>query len=478
MYNYKHTKIVATLSPSVATPDVLSEFINSGVNVFRLNFSHGSHEEYIQMIEAVNQVRSQKNTNTAILQDLQGPRVRVSQRDAPLEVEIGDEVFLTYEKETYTFADSANILSLDHNLTNILQEGEKVLIEDGLIELLIKEIVFDEQYAVCEAQTNSSIKGRKGVNFPGSSAEFPVITEKDKQDLKFGLSQNIDVVAMSFVRSADDIRNLKALIDEYRPNVSRPLIFAKIEKPDAVDRIQEILEEVDGIMVARGDLGIEVEAEKVPIIQKQLIHEAMLHGKRVIVATQMLDSMIRNPRPTRAEVSDVANAVIDHTDAVMLSGETSGGIYPLQAVEMMRRIIMATEESTYDDYVDEYFQIDDIKNIHRELSYGAQHLARQSEAHGIVVFDWEGVGIAEYMAEFRTEVPVFAITANSRYYYQTGLTWGVTGVLIDDLDKSEMHIALNLVKNRYFKRSDQEEQYFVVVDITHKNKESIQMYLV
>jgi pyruvate kinase len=283
---------------------------------------------------------------------------------------------------------------------------------------------------------------------------------------------------MSFVRSAEDIRNLKALIDQYRPGISRPLIFAKIEKPDAVEQIEEILQEVDGIMVARGDLGIEVEAEKVPIIQKQLIHQAILYGKRVIVATQMLDSMIRNPRPTRAEVSDVANAVIDHTDAVMLSGETSGGIYPLQAVEMMRRIILATEESTYDDYVDEYFQVDDIKNIHRELAYGAQHLARQSEAHGIVVFDWDGLGIAEYMSEFRTEVPVFVITANERYYYQTGLTWGVTGVLVDDSTKSEMHTALGLVKKRHFKRVEQEEQYFVVVDVTHKNKESIQMYLV
>lgn len=476
--NYKHTKIVATLSPDVATPELLSEFINSGVNVFRLNFSHGSHEEYTRMIHNIRDVRDQKNTNTAILQDLQGPRVRVGKRETPLEIEIGDEVFLTYDGGTYSFGEEAKVLSVDHNLTPILEEGEKVLIEDGLIELLVKEIVLDEQYVVCEARTNSSIKGRKGVNFPGSSADFPVITEKDKQDLEFGLSQNVDIIAMSFVRSAEDIRNLRTLIDQYRPGQAHPLIFAKIEKPDAVEQIEEILQEVDGIMVARGDLGIEVEAEKVPIIQKQLIHQAIFHGKRVIVATQMLDSMIRNPRPTRAEVSDVANAVIDHTDAVMLSGETSGGMYPLQAVEMMRRIILATEESTYDDYVDEYFQVDDIKNIHRELAYGAQHLARQSEAQGIVIFDWEGKGVAEYMAEFRTEVPVFTITANETYYHQTGLTWGVTGVLVDASTKAEMHTALGLVKKRYFKRGEQEEHYFVVVDVTHKDKESIQMYLV
>jgi pyruvate kinase len=471
----KRTKIVSTLSPRVATEESLTEFIRSGANVFRLNFSHGSYEEYSQMIDTIKKVRQDLSLPVAILQDLQGPRVRVEALDTPLDIIVGDIVYITNGQYEYNFSDGVKVLPIDHDLSPILKPGETILIEDGLIELLVKESVLESHYTIAEARTNSQIKGRKGVNFPGSSVNFPVITEKDKSDLKFGLEQGVDFIAMSFVRSANDIKELKRLI-ELEPNkTSNPLVIAKIEKPDAVAQIESIMEVVDGVMVARGDLGIEVQAEKVPIIQKHIIELALLKGKRVIVATQMLDSMIRNPRPTRAEVSDVANAVIDHTDAVMLSGETSGGAYPLEAVSMMQKIILSTEESAYDNFFDEYISTEDSKNIHKELAYGAQHLARASEVDGIIVIDKEGKGIAEYMSQFRAEIPVFVITENKEYFYHTALTWGVTGVLHgEDRDTYKM---ISRIQKMYF-NDEIDGHYFVVVDITEQNRESIQMFLV
>lgn len=471
----KRTKIVSTLSPRVATEESLTEFIRKGANVFRLNFSHGSYEEYSQMIATIKKVRQDLGLPVAILQDLQGPRVRVEALESPLDIVVGDVVYITNSQYEYNFTDGVKVLPIDHDLSPILKAGETVLIEDGLIELLVKESIPDKHYTVAEAKTNSQIKGRKGVNFPGSAVDFPVITDKDKSDLKFGLEQGVDFIAMSFVRSADDIKELKRLI-ELEPNkASNPLVIAKIEKPDAVAQIESIMQVVDGVMVARGDLGIEVQAEKVPIIQKHIIELALLKGKRVIVATQMLDSMIRNPRPTRAEVSDVANAVIDHTDAVMLSGETSGGAYPLEAVSMMQKIILSTEESAYDNFFDEYISGEDMKNIYKELAYGAQHLARASEVDGIIVIDREGKGVAEYMSQFRAEIPVFVITDNQEYFYHTALTWGVTGVL--NSQDGDIYKTIGNIQKNYFD-DGVDGHYFVVVDITEQNRESIQMFFV
>jgi pyruvate kinase len=471
----KRTKIVSTLSPRVATEESLTEFIRSGANVFRLNFSHGSYEEYTQMIQTIKKVRQDLGLPVAILQDLQGPRVRVESLEVPLDIMVGDIIYITNSEYQYDFVDEVKVLPIDHDLSSVLKAGETILIEDGLIELLVKEVVLDKHYTIAEAKTNSQIKGRKGVNFPGSSVDFPVITDKDKSDLKFGLEQGVDFIAMSFVRSADDIKELRRLIELEHNKTSNPLIIAKIEKPDAVTQIESIMNVVDGVMVARGDLGIEVQAEKVPIIQKHIIELALLKGKRVIVATQMLDSMIRNPRPTRAEVSDVANAVIDHTDAVMLSGETSGGAYPLEAVSMMQKIILSTEESAYDNFFDEYISNEDSKNIYKELAYGAQHLARASEVDGIIVIDKEGKGIAEYMSQFRAEIPVFVITENQEYFYHTALTWGVTAIL--NVVNHDIYKALANIQKIYFD-DEIDGHYFVVVDITEQNRESIQMFLV
>lgn len=470
----KRTKIVSTLSPRVATEESLTEFIKTGANVFRLNFSHGTHEEYTQMIQTIKKVRTELALPVAILQDLQGPRVRVGALTNPLDIIVGETIYITNDESVYHFEEGIKTLPIDHDLSPILKPGETILIEDGLIELLVIEAIPDKHYTIAEARTNSQIKGRKGVNFPGSSVNFPVITDKDKADLSFGLQQGVDFIAMSFVRSAEDIKELRRLIAEESNKVNNPLIIAKIEKPDAVAQIDSIMDEVDGIMVARGDLGIEVQAERVPIIQKHIIELALLKGKRVIVATQMLDSMIRNPRPTRAEVSDVANAVIDHTDAVMLSGETSGGAYPLEAVLMMQKIITATEESSYDNFFDEYISGEEDKNIYRELAYGAQHLARASEVDGIIIIDKEGKGVAEYMSQFRAEIPVFVITENQEYFYHTALTWGVIGLLQKETNPYQL---VQTIRQEYFDK-DIDGHYFVVVDISEEGRELIQMFFV
>ena len=456
MYTDKLTKIVATLSPAVATEEMLTKFIQSGVNVFRLNFSHGSYEEYTKIISNIKNVRENLGVNVSILQDLQGPRVRVSAIENPLEISIGDVVNLTYQGSQYDFDSESKILPLDHNLTPILEVGESILIEDGLIELKIKEIVKDKDYAICEAITNSTIKGRKGVNFPGSSADFPVITEKDKSDLKFGLSQGIDILAMSFVRSKQDIENLRSLIESDKDKVQYPLVFAKVEKPDAVDSIDDILDVVDGIMVARGDLAIEVPAEEVPVIQKSIIELCILRGKRVIVATQMLDSMQNNPRPTRAEVSDVANAVIDHTDAVMLSNETATGKYPIHTVKMMATIISETEDSNYD-------------RLHLQMSPTKKHgdtddiitklsrvIAEDTESKLILAASISG-DTGRLISRYRPELPIAVGTSSERVRNQLNLSWGVIPFILLHCDSIEELVERSvsyLKKNKIVKKKD------------------------
>jgi pyruvate kinase len=473
----KYTNIVATISPKVATKKMLSEFIDHGVNVFRLNFSHGSHEEYVHMIRNIKEVREEKKLNIGILQDLQGPRVRVGDVGEGLEVSVGDEVILTHTEGPQDF-EGKKVLPLDHNLTPITNKGEEILIEDGLIQFDVVLVKKEEDYTVLRAKTDALIKSRKGVNFPGSSADFPVITEKDINDLKFGLEQEVDFLAMSFVRSADDIKNLKKLISKHGKEGKEPGIIAKIEKPDAVSQFPQILEEVYGVMVARGDLGIEIPAEHVPIVQKNIIRMCMAYGKQVIVATQMLDSMIRNPRPTRAEVSDVANAVIDHTDAVMLSGETSGGAHPLLAVQMMSKIIQNTENSVYDDYIIDQMDSTGIKDLRKELAFGGQYLARQVEADAIIILDPHGKRVAEAVSQYRPEIPVFALTLNERYYYKTALTRGVTGVLVDEvIDFHDRGALVSFLRRRYLRGLDH-DLHLVVIDMVDEHSESIQVYTV
>ena len=325
----KKTKIVCTLGPASASVKLITDMVAAGMNVARLNFSHGDYESHEQLIKNVRQVSVKLKTPLAIIQDLHGPKIRVKNLKTPLEVKIGQTVVIGKD------------FDLDAEVVRSIRPRQRILIEDGLIEMEVQKVAGNRVF--CTVLSPGKIQDKKGVNLPRTRLKIPILTDKDVQDLKFGLKMDVDYIALSFVRTAQDVRNLKKLIDKYTPkDIEKPKIIAKIEKPEAVKNFDAILKEVDAVMVARGDLGVEMPEAQVPIIQKTIIQKCLKAAKPVIVATQMLDSMIRNPRPTRAEVSDVANAVIDQTDCVMLSGETAFGRYPLKTVQQMAKIIEAT----------------------------------------------------------------------------------------------------------------------------------------
>jgi pyruvate kinase len=328
------TKIVCTLGPTSQSIKTLTEMVKAGMNVARLNFSHGDHENHALLINNIRTVAKKLGKTVAIMQDLHGPKIRVLEMAQPLDVKVGQEVVIGKD------------FKLDLDVMKSIRPNQRILIEDGLIELEVKKVVRGKIH--CTALSPGKIQSNKGVNLPRTKLHIPILTPRDIDDLKFGLAHDVDYVALSFVRTRKDVQNLKTLIAKFNPkNLVPPRIIAKIEKPEAVKNFDGILKEADAIMVARGDLGVEMPESQVPIIQKTIIQKSLRASKPVIVATQMLDSMIRNPRPTRAEVSDVANAVIDRTDCVMLSGETAFGKYPVKAVSEMARIIEVTEKSDF-----------------------------------------------------------------------------------------------------------------------------------
>lgn len=328
------TKIICTLGPASQSVKTLTEMVKAGMNVARLNFSHGDHENHALLIKNIRAVAKKLNTTITIIQDLHGPKIRVLEMAKPLDVKVGQTVVIGRD------------FDLDVDVKKSIRSKQKILIEDGLIELEVQKISRGKIF--CLALSAGKIQSHKGVNLPRARLKIPILGEKDIADLKFGLRLDVDYVALSFVRHRRDVQKLRELIEKYNPrNLQLPKILAKIEKPEAVKNFDGILKEADAIMVARGDLGVEMPENEVPIIQKSIIQKCLKAAKPVIVATQMLDSMIKNPRPTRAEVSDVANAVIDQADCVMLSGESAFGRYPIKAVSEMAKIIATTEKSQF-----------------------------------------------------------------------------------------------------------------------------------
>ena len=335
----KRTKIICTIGPASSSQETLTKLIKSGMNVARLNFSHGDHPDHARLIKNIKQVSKKLDQPIAILQDLQGPKIRTGVLPAEgVKIKEGQKIILTTKKNFLP-----NQIPVTYNkLHQDIKAGERLLFDDGLMDAVVLKVRGMD--IVCRVITGGTLLSHKGINLPDTDIGIKSITKKDEEDLEFGVIQNVDWIALSFVRTVNDVRHLKKLINKFQKkhnikNNAPIKIIAKIEKAEAVKNIDDILTEVDGLMVARGDLGIEIPAENVPLVQKSLINKARANAKSVVVATQMLDSMIRNPRPTRAEVSDVANAVIDHTDAVMLSGETATGKYPVSAVQIMTKII-------------------------------------------------------------------------------------------------------------------------------------------
>ncbi|HVM90561.1 MAG TPA: pyruvate kinase [Verrucomicrobiae bacterium] len=398
----KRTKIVCTIGPASQEVEQLVALAEAGMNVCRLNFSHGTHEEHAELIKRIRHVRELTGEPLTILQDLQGPKIRVGVLpDDGVKLEAGKTIIFTSGKGNIP----KSIPVTYPNLHEDVKAGQHLLLDDGLLEVMVKGVKGDE--VTCQIITGGILKSHKGLNLPETKTSIPSITDKDKDDLAFGIRQGVDWVALSFVRSADDIRQLRGLIG------NAPIkVIAKMEKPEAVTNMDEIVAAVDGIMVARGDLGIELPAERVPIIQKDLITKCLAARKPVIVATQMLDSMIRNPRATRAEVSDIENAVIDHTDATMLSGETASGEHPLEAVKTMAASIVEAEKSAYDD-----IRIDATENNLTAM------LARASEARAILVASMTGA-TAEIVSHYRRELPIYVAVPSEKLAPQLNLIWG------------------------------------------------------
>lgn len=426
----RRTKIVGTIGPASWDVQVLRRLIEEGLDVVRLNFSHADHSKSAEIIKTIRELSQQIGRNVAILQDLQGPRIRTGLVDSSigsLDLQPGHELILTTRSLVATSNAEIAVDYLDLPLD--VKPGDTILIDDGLLELKVLGVTPPDVH--CVVITGGKLGSHKGINIPGVTLRVPTITEKDREDLKFGLEQGVDYVALSFVRRPEDISNLRQLMREYQPNldsVDFPPIIAKIEKHEAITNFDAILEVTDGVMVARGDLGVEMPTEQIPVLQKMIIHKCKAIGKTVITATQMLDSMIRNPRPTRAEASDVANAILDGTDATMLSGETANGLYPVEAVRTMARIAETIEKQAMFTQVvkaaTELEQQFEKSSITEAISQAVCRIATEVQAKAIVTMTTSGY-TSRMVAHNRPVVPIVSITNHERTYRRLALVWGV-----------------------------------------------------
>ncbi|QZT38134.1 pyruvate kinase [Halosquirtibacter xylanolyticus] len=414
----KRTKVVATVGPSSSSKEMLLQLAASGVNVFRLNFSHGTHEDHAKVIANIREINSNFSYNLSILQDLQGPKIRIGQvENNGVEITPGQKLTITTREVIGT---SDKVSTVYQGFTSDVQVGETILIDDGRIRLEVKEISGDE--VVTEVIIGGLLKSRKGINLPDTSISESCLTAKDLEDLQFGIENDVNWIAISFVRSATDIDQLRSILDEANCNAQ---IIAKIERPEALIRIDKIIDATDAIMIARGDLGIETSFSEVPIVQKQIIKKCKKKAKPVIVATQMLESMVKNPMPTRAEVNDIASAVMDGVDAVMLSEESAAGQYPIESVQVMSQVIRSVEVSDAFPY-DEQFNvtINDDCFYSRHIIQNAVVLAKDIQAKAIIVISETGFAAA-HIARHRPDANIFVFTPHRKMVHSLSLIWGV-----------------------------------------------------
>ncbi|MBY6050935.1 pyruvate kinase [Cytobacillus firmus] len=416
----RKTKIVCTIGPASESVEKLTQLIEAGMNVARLNFSHGDFEEHGQRIQNIREASEKTGKTVAILLDTKGPEIRTNNMvDGAIELRAGENIIIsmnevegTAEKFSVTYA----------GLIEDVHTGSKILLDDGLIGLEVTKIDKANSEIHTKILNSGTLKNKKGVNVPGVSVNLPGITEKDAQDIIFGIEQGVDFIAASFVRRASDVLEIRQLLEEH--NASYINIIPKIENQEGVDNIEEILEISDGLMVARGDLGVEIPAEEVPLVQKQLIKKCNAQGKPVITATQMLDSMQRNPRPTRAEASDVANAIFDGTDAIMLSGETAAGSYPVEAVQTMHNIASRAESALDHKEILSNRSKDNEHNITDAIGESVAHTALNLDVNAIIT-PTESGHTARMISKYRPKAPIVAVTSNDHVSRRLSLTWGV-----------------------------------------------------
>jgi len=448
---FAKTKIICTIGPVTQSLDRMVELINTGMDVARLNFSHGTYDDHLTAIRNVREASKRTSENVAILQDLCGPKIRTGKlKNKQVELKEGRKISFTIED---IVGDEKRVATTYQELPQDVKEGDDILLDDG--NLAVRVISKTRTDVECVVVTGGILKENKGMNLPGVKLSTPSLTEKDIEDLKFGLMHDIDYVALSFVRSAGDLRHLRSVIQQ-QTSVKIPII-AKIEMKEAVDSIDAIIGESDAVMVARGDLGVEMMPEDVPILQKMIVRKCNEAGVPVIIATQMLESMIENPRPTRAEASDVANAVLDGADAVMLSAETSVGKYPVETVHTMDNIIKRSEIRKHDHLGIKQVPVEIQENVFDAVARAACVLARQVHATAIVPITHSGA-TAVRISKYRPEARIITVTGQERILRQLNLVWGVHGIeshdFIHNQDTAFRKIIERLKLEGYVEKGD------------------------
>lgn len=441
----KKTKIVCTIGPSSDSYEVLKALVNEGMNVARLNFSHGTHPEHKKRIDTIKKLRDDLDEPIAIMLDTNGPEIRIKTfKDGMIRIEQGQDFILTSEDLE---GDETRVSVTYKDIAKDLKADDRVLIDDGLVEFTV--ISVDENNVYMRAVNSGELRDRKGVNLPSVKVNLPTLTEKDIEDLIFGIENDVDFIAASFIRSAKDVLEIRKILESNGGEDIK--IISKIENLEGVQNIDEIIDASDGVMVARGDMGVELDEEDIPLVQKDIIRKCNLKGKFVITATQMLDSMIRNPRPTRAEVTDVANAILDGSSAIMLSGETAAGTYPVKACEMMRKIAVKIEDSLdYKIIVDSTNDEHEI-NITNSIAKATREVALDLDAKVIIAATTSGL-TARNISKFKPKSPIIAATTNEKVRRQLAIEWGVYPIRatlassIDDL----FYESINILKNIKF----------------------------
>jgi len=451
----RKAKIVATVGPASQSEEILEQLILAGMNVARMNFSHGTHEQHSECIRLIRKVSEKLGVAIGILQDLQGPKIRVGALDEPIQLSEGEIVNLYVTGTTPPESGGTHIPVDFRQLFDSVRTSDRLLLDDGRLTL---EVVSGKGRNALTAKViiGGSLTSHKGINLPGIRLRIAGFTEKDEADLAFGISHEVDAVAISFVRTAEDVKKVRYAMERFSNGKRLPLLIAKLEKPEALDNLEAILEIVDGVMVARGDLGVELPPERVPALQKHIIRRANACGKLVITATQMLESMITNPLPTRAEASDVANAIFDGTDAVMLSAETAAGKYPVESVSMMDRIVREAEKTFLEwgsEQAVQGFEHSDAASMAR----AAQALANDRNVTAVACFTTRGQ-TAWLMSKIRPRVPIMAFTPNEDTNRRLAFLWGVRPQrvkFVNSLEEMLDHVDAALMRSDVVQLGDQ-----------------------
>ncbi len=451
MLKMRKTKIVCTIGPSSTDEETFKDLVLNGLNVARLNFSHGTHEEHKGKIDTIKKVREELKAPIAIMLDTKGPEIRIRDFETgQAELKKGQEFILT----TREIPGNENMVSVTYDqFARDIKPGDEILIDDGLILMEAVEIIGDTDVK-CLVKNGGVLKNKKGINVPGVQINLPALTDRDISDIRFGIEQGIDYIAASFIRKKDDVSQIRRVIEE--ENASHIMIISKIENRQGVENLDEIIEASDGIMIARGDLGVEIPAEEVPLVQKMIIGKCNQAGKPVITATQMLDSMIRNPRPTRAEVSDVATAIFEGTDAIMLSGETASGSYPVEAVKTMVRIALMIESSL--DYKEILKSKSPASNcsITDSISYATCKSSLDLRAAAVISATTSGYTAAN-VSRYRPAAPIIAATPSEQVMRKLALYWGVYPIKIEKMQSTDLIIKKSVeraLESGYVKNGD------------------------